>query len=77
MSTQSNRNTRPFAEYFRDFYGYTAASPVRHNGRSLLTMRLPNGDLYKRKVYTSYRSAKIALGKMTEGTARLTGRKEC
>jgi len=63
--------------FYEDFYGCTASIHQRKDGSCLLTMRLPNGDLYKQKDYSSLRNARVALGRMTEGTARPTGRKEC
>ena len=64
-------------EFYEDFYGCTA-SILRHpSGKSLLTVRVPQGDLIHSKTYPTYRGARIALGKMSEGTARQTGRKEC
>ena len=63
--------------YYRDFYGCTASIHLRRDKSCLLTMRLPNGDLYCQKTYSTWRGARIALGKMSEGTARPTVRKEC
>lgn len=63
--------------FYEDFYGCTASIHLRHDGSCLLTMRLPNGDLYKQKDYASFHNARIALGRMSEGTAHPTGRKEC
>ena len=62
--------------FYEDFYGCTASIHLRTDGSCLLTMRLPGGDLYKQKDYASFHNARIALGRMTEGTARPTGRKE-
>lgn len=63
-------------EYFRDSYGCTASILRHHDGRSLLTVRIPQGDLVHSKTYSTYRGARIALGKLTEGTARPTEKKE-
>lgn len=62
--------------FYKDFYGCTASIHLRRDGSCLLTMRLPNGDLYKQKDYASFHNARVALGRMSEGTARPTGRKE-
>ena len=62
--------------YYEDFYGCTASIAVRPNGTCLLTMRLPRGNLYCQKTYSTRHGAMIALGKMTEGTARPTGTRE-
>lgn len=62
--------------FYEDFYGCTASIHLRTDGSCLLTMRLPGGDLYKQKDYASFHNARIALGRMTEGTARPTGRRE-
>lgn len=62
--------------FYEDFYGCTASIAKRPNGMCLLTMRLPGGDLYCQKTYRNLRGARVALGRMTEGTARPTGSKE-
>lgn len=62
--------------FYRDFYGCTASIVLHPNGSCLLTMRLPGGDLYCQKSYSTFHGARIALGKMSEGTARPTTRKE-
>ena len=62
--------------FYRDFYGCTASINLRPNGSCLLTMRLPHGDLYCQREYSTWRGARIALGKMSEGTARPTGTRE-
>jgi len=58
--------------YYRDFYGDTASICLRPDGSCLLTMRLSNGDLYCQRTYSTFHGARIALGKMSEGTARQT-----
>ena len=65
------------AYFYKDFYGCTASILLRRDGSCMLTMRLPSGDIYKQKNYVSFRNARIALGRMSEGTARPTCRKEC
>lgn len=61
-------------EYYRDPYGCTA-SILRHpDGRSLLSVRIPQGDLIHSKTYTTYRGARIALGKLSEGMMEQIGK---
>lgn len=62
--------------FYRDFYGDTASIFLRPDGSCLLTMRLSNGDLYCQRTYSTWRGARIALGKMSEGTARPTTTQE-
>ena len=63
-------------EYFNDPYGCTA-SILRHpSGKSLLSVRIPQGDLIHSKSYSTYRGAKIALGKLSEGMMELKERVE-
>lgn len=61
-------------EYFEDFYGFTYSLLHKRNGNVLLTARFPHGGLYLSKVYSTERGSRIALGKISEGTARLTGK---
>lgn len=49
--------------YFEDFYGSTA-SIKKWGSRWILRARLSNGEIYHKKSYSSYRGAKIALGKI-------------
>ena len=63
-------------ELYEDFYGCTYCLLINTDGRTNMSVRLPRGDLYKTKTYLTYRGARIALGKISEGTAHLTGRKE-
>ena len=63
-------------EYFEDFYGFTYSLLHNTDGRVLLTARFPSGGLYLSKTYSTERGARIALGKISEGTARLTERTE-
>ena len=63
-------------EYFRDPYGCTA-SILRHpSGKSLLSVRIPQGDLVHSKTYSTYRGARVALGKLSDGMMELTKREE-
>ena len=52
--------------YYHDFYGSTASLKEWGN-RFILTVRLPDGSLYSKKSYDTYKGAKIALGRMGEG----------
>jgi hypothetical protein len=55
-------------EFYCDPCGCTA-SILRHpDGRSLLSVRSPQGVLIHGKTYTTYRGARIALGKISDGT---------
>lgn len=59
-------------EYYTDFYGcrYRITRDLR-TGLCLLTGYTPNGGgAFVNSKYNSYRGARIALGKYTEGTAR-------
>lgn len=63
-------------EYFSDPYGCTA-SILRHPfGKCLLSVRIPQGDLIYSKSYSTYRGARIALGKLSEGMMELKERVE-
>ena len=63
-------------EYFSDFYGFTYSVIQQANGSYRLCARDGHGDLYHVKTYSSRRGCNIALGKLTEGTARPTGKRE-
>ena len=66
-----DRNT----EFYEDFYGFTASIRTKP-GHCLLTVRMPNGTLYHRRTYNTYRGARVALGKLSEGTARIKSKRE-
>lgn len=54
--------------YFKDPYGCTASIEVSTvTGRSILRMRSAQGALSHMKEYKSERSARIALGRLSEG----------
>ena len=63
-------------ETFEDFYGCTYSIRYQPDGTFRMAARTPHGELFHMKTYASYRGARIALGRITEGTAELTGRKE-
>ena len=62
--------------HYEDFYGCTYVLRNHPNGTADLSVRLPQGDLYLAKTYSTWRGARIAVGRISEGTARLTCRKE-
>lgn len=64
-------------EFYEDFYGCTASILRHQSGKSLLKIRVPQGDLIHSKTYSTYRGAKIALGIYSDGTATLKSKKEC
>ena len=49
-------------KYFRSLYGSTA-SIKKHENKFRLRIRDQYGNLYHNKAYTSYRGARIALGR--------------
>lgn len=63
-------------EFYRDFYGCTYSIRKNNSNSFSLIGRLPQGDAFHVQKYSSYRGAKIALGRISDGTAELTGRKE-
>ena len=54
-------------EYFRDPYGCTASIKGPTGGRWTLRLCLPDGSCFHAKTYSTYRGARIALGKKSEG----------
>lgn len=64
-------------EYYKDFYGFTYCLIVNTDGRANLSVRFPRGGLYHAKTYGTRKGARIAMERISEGTARPTGRKEC
>ena len=59
------------AEFYRDQSGCTA-SITRSRTLYWLKVRLPKGMLFYMKSYTSYKGARIALGKLSGGTFYMT-----
>lgn len=58
-----------YKEFYCDPYNCTASILCHPNGRRfLLSVRSPHGVLIHGKTYTTYRGARIALGKISEGT---------
>lgn len=62
--------------FYEDFCGCTYVLCCNKDGTYDLSVRLPRGDLYIVKSYSTWRGARIAIGKISEGTAKPTGRKE-
>ena len=54
---------------YHDYYGGTA-SIREHCGHYVLKCRTCHGDIYHHKSYKTFRGAKIALGRITEGMYR-------
>ena len=54
-------------EYYRDPYGCTASIRHRQDGQWQLRVCTPHGAPIHNKKYPTYRGARIALGKMSEG----------
>lgn len=53
--------------FYRDFYGCTAdLCKMLYSDETRLTVRDPSGRVIKRKYYSSWRGAKIALGRMSD-----------
>ena len=64
------------SEYYRDFYG-CHASIKSSAGRYRLKVVTPNGTIvFHNKLYDTYRGARIALGRICEGTQKLVGKEE-
>lgn len=54
-------------EFYRDFYGCTASVRRYNNGSARLTVRSAAGKLIHAKDYASYRGAKVAMGRLSDG----------
>lgn len=65
-----------YKETFEDFYGCTYSILHQPDGTYRMAARTYHGELFHMKTYTTYRGAKIALGRISDSTATLTGRKE-
>ena len=65
-----------YLENFTDFYGCTYSILQQPDGSYRMAARTPQGNLFHMKTYATVRGVRIALGKLTEGTARPTGKKE-
>ena len=60
-------------KFYRDVYG-GSASIREYNGHFILKARTSNGDIYHHKNYKTFKGARIALGKITEGFVQEVGR---
>ena len=58
-------------EFYHDTYGCTASIHPCRNGQYRLRVSNPYGDRFILKYYSSYRSAKIAMGRYSEGMMKL------
>lgn len=54
-------------EVYRDFYGCHASIKNSHDGSAQLTVRTSAGKLIHTKRYSTYRGAKIAMGRLSDG----------
>ena len=63
-------------EFYREPCGCTASILRSPDGRCLLSVRIPQGDLIHSKTYRTYRGAKIALGRMSDGMMELTKKED-
>ena len=66
------KNAAPSRRIFRDFYGCSAAIVVARDGSVRLTASDPYGIRFWNRSYTSYRSARSALGQLSEGWREVT-----
>lgn len=65
-----------YLERFEDFYGCTYSILQQPDGTYRMAARTPQGNLFHMKTYSSERGVRIALGRLTDGTARPTGKRE-
>ena len=65
-----------YLECFEDFYGCTYSILHQPDGSYRMAARTPQGNLFHMKTYSSERGVRIALGRISEGTARRTERRE-
>ena len=65
-STDDNKNRGDNMELYRDLYGCHACIRRSKSGAARLTIRNSNGKLILAKDYTSYRGAKIAMGRFSD-----------
>lgn len=57
-------------ELYRDFYGCTACIRKFKSGSARLTIHAPGGKLIHAKNYNTYRGAKIAMSRLSDGWSR-------
>lgn len=65
-----------YVERFEDFYGCTYSILEQPDGTYRMAARTPQGYLFHMKTYSTASGVRIALGRLTEGTARPTGKQE-
>ena len=53
--------------FYTDIYGCTADLCEYPSGTTRLTVRDPRGTIIHRKEYNTWRGAKVALGKLSDG----------
>ena len=61
---------------YKDFYGCTYVIRPNAGGSYDMIGRIPQGDVFHCKNYSSFRGARIAMWKISDGTARPTNREE-
>lgn len=63
-------------EHYSDFYGSTATLRLGSDGLWQLTVKDANGKLVRtRDAFVSHKGARIALGKLSDGTMKLVHQK--
>lgn len=62
-------------EYFRDPYGCTASIKGSAGRGWTLRLCLPDGSRFHTKTYSTYRGARIALGRFSEGMMESVSKK--
>lgn len=65
-----------FLERFNDFYGCTYSILCQPDGTYRMAARTPQGNLFHMKTYATRRGCMIAMGKLAEGTARPSEKRE-
>ena len=58
-------------ELYKDFYGCHACIRKAKSGGARLTVRSPVGKIIYAKDYKTYRGAKIAMGRLSDGWTRI------
>jgi len=52
---------------FKDFYGCTATITDQNDGKVRLVMKTASGRTITRKSYTTYRGARVAMSRSSDG----------
>ena len=63
-------------EVYEDFYGCTYTVLRMPDDKHRLVARTPSGKLFYAKSYDTRHGCMVGLGRLTEGTKRLVGKKE-